>query len=70
MYAVVEHADPKTDKVERQVRDLRWGLVPNWAKDPKIDNRLINARVETLADIISGQPGESPIQPGLSISGT
>jgi putative SOS response-associated peptidase YedK len=29
---------------------LRWGLIPFWAKDPKIGNRLINARAETLAD--------------------
>jgi putative SOS response-associated peptidase YedK len=29
---------------------LRWGLVPSWADDPKIGNRLINARSETAAD--------------------
>lgn len=28
----------------------RWGLVPFWAKDPAIGNRMINARAETLAD--------------------
>ena len=28
----------------------RWGLVPSWAKDPKIGNRLINARAETVAE--------------------
>jgi putative SOS response-associated peptidase YedK len=28
---------------------MRWGLVPFWAKDPKIGNRLINARAETAA---------------------
>jgi putative SOS response-associated peptidase YedK len=28
---------------------LRWGLVPFWAKDPSIGNRLINARAESLA---------------------
>jgi putative SOS response-associated peptidase YedK len=28
---------------------LRWGLIPYWAQDPAIGNRLINARAETLA---------------------
>lgn len=32
---------------ERQLRVVRWGLVPSWAKDIKIGSRLINARVET-----------------------
>lgn len=32
----------------RQLRVLRWGLVPSWAKDPAVGNRLINARVETV----------------------
>ena len=27
-----------------------WGLIPSWAKDPQIGNRLINARAETLAE--------------------
>lgn len=36
--------------VERQLRAVRWGLVPSWAKDPSIGNRLINARVETAAE--------------------
>src|SRR5919106_120411 len=27
-----------------------WGLIPMWAKDPNIGNRLINARAETLAE--------------------
>ena len=27
-----------------------WGLIPMWAKDPSIGNRLINARGETLAE--------------------
>lgn len=28
----------------------RWGLVPFWAKDPAIGNRMINARAETIAE--------------------
>jgi putative SOS response-associated peptidase YedK len=35
---------------ERVLTVLRWGLVPRWAKDPSIGNRLINARAETMAD--------------------
>ncbi len=29
---------------------LRWGLIPSWAKDPAIGNRLINARAETVGE--------------------
>jgi len=35
---------------ERQLRVLRWGLVPFWAKDVKIGSRMINARAETVAE--------------------
>ena len=35
---------------ERHMDLLRWGLVPSWAKDSKIGNRLINARAETVAE--------------------
>jgi putative SOS response-associated peptidase YedK len=34
----------------RQLRSLRWGLVPSWATDPKIGVRMINARVETITE--------------------
>jgi len=34
----------------RELRAMRWGLVPHWAKDESIGNRLINARAETLAE--------------------
>jgi putative SOS response-associated peptidase YedK len=33
----------------RQARPLRWGLVPCWADDPAVGNRLINARAESVA---------------------
>ena len=29
---------------------FHWGLIPAWAKDPSIGSRMINARVETLAE--------------------
>ena len=52
VYAVVERP-PSGDKEatpERQLRALTWGLVPFWAKDPKVGNRMINARMETVAE--------------------
>lgn len=35
---------------KRELARLRWGLVPFWAKDPSIGNRMINARAETVAE--------------------
>lgn len=35
---------------EQVVKYLRWGLIPFWAKDEKIGNRMINARSKTLAE--------------------
>ncbi|MBV9124870.1 MAG: SOS response-associated peptidase, partial [Planctomycetes bacterium] len=35
---------------QREMSLLRWGLVPSWAEDPAIGNRLINARAETAAE--------------------
>ncbi len=35
---------------ERELVALRWGLIPFWAKDPSIGNRMINARAETVAE--------------------
>ena len=39
---------PETHQVE--YIPLQWGLVPGWAKDPKIGYRMINARAETVAE--------------------
>jgi putative SOS response-associated peptidase YedK len=35
---------------ERVLDGFRWGLVPVWADDPAIGNRMINARAETLRE--------------------
>lgn len=35
---------------ERIISNLKWGLVPSWAKDAEIGNRMINARAETLTE--------------------
>jgi putative SOS response-associated peptidase YedK len=43
VYAVVQ-------KDTRQLRVVRWGLVPSWSKDPKGGARMINARMETVKD--------------------
>ncbi|WP_273652007.1 SOS response-associated peptidase [Cellulomonas fimi] len=47
---VVERADKETGEVTRQLRVARWGLVPAWAKDPSVGARMINARVESVAE--------------------
>lgn len=43
VYAVAEGKDGT-----RRLGTFRWGLVPFWAKDPKVGNRMVNARLETL----------------------
>jgi putative SOS response-associated peptidase YedK len=40
--SIVQHAD------SREMALMKWGLVPYWAKDPAIGNRMINARAETV----------------------
>ena len=55
VYAVVERPSSKEagdggEPPARQLRVVKWGLVPSWAKDPKIGNRMINARMETVAE--------------------
>ena len=46
--APVIRISPETGK--RRLDLLRWGLVPFWAKDSTIGNRMINARSETAAE--------------------
>lgn len=38
------------DAEARKIELLRWGLIPFWAKDASIGNKLINARAETIAE--------------------
>ena len=35
---------------ENACRLMHWGLIPNWAKDPSVGNRMINARAESLRE--------------------
>jgi putative SOS response-associated peptidase YedK len=35
---------------QREFVWMKWGLIPRWAKDPKIANQMINARAETAAE--------------------
>ncbi len=44
LFGVYEHAG------ERILDSYGWGLLPSWAKDPSISNRLFNARGETVAE--------------------
>ncbi len=39
-----------TNRNRKELSLLKWGLVPIWAKNPAIGNRLINARAETIAE--------------------
>lgn len=39
-----------TDSKNRKVELYRWGLVPVWAKDPKIGYKTFNARAETISE--------------------
>lgn len=50
VYAVLDRPlkDADSPKPVRQLRRLRWGLVPSWAKTPEGGARMINARAETV----------------------
>jgi putative SOS response-associated peptidase YedK len=45
VYGIVER-----ERGSRLLESLRWGLVPSWADDLKIGDRLINARAETVTE--------------------
>ena len=35
------------EEQQSEIQTMRWGLIPSWAKDPALGNRLINVRAET-----------------------
>ncbi len=39
-----------TENGKRKLEMLHWGLIPSWAKDPEVGNKMINARAETVAE--------------------
>ncbi len=41
---------PMDNQATRRLNLLHWGLIPSWAKDPRIGARMINARAETVAE--------------------
>ncbi|MEU4654451.1 SOS response-associated peptidase [Streptomyces sp. NPDC023723] len=50
VYAVLDRPlkDAGDPRPVRQLRKLRWGLVPSWSKTPEGAARMINARAETV----------------------
>jgi putative SOS response-associated peptidase YedK len=50
VYVVRDGKPDVTGHHPRRLDIARWGLVPSWAKDPSIGNRMINARAETVAE--------------------
>src|SRR5262245_21578098 len=53
VYAVMDRTSsdaPADTPAERRLTIVRWGLVPSWAKDISIGNRMINVRMETLEE--------------------
>jgi putative SOS response-associated peptidase YedK len=48
--APTQDATVIVEREGRRAENFRWGLIPAWAKDPKIGHRMINARAETVAE--------------------
>jgi putative SOS response-associated peptidase YedK len=56
MVPIVRERAAREDREQTRMLSLvRWGLVPSWAKDPKLGDRLINARSETVVTTNSYQ---------------
>ena len=48
--AIYERTQTEPGETRRRLAPLVWGLVPSWSKDGRAGARLINARVETVAE--------------------
>jgi putative SOS response-associated peptidase YedK len=48
--AIFERRVKDTGEIRRRLAPLVWGLVPSWAKEASIGSRMINARLETVAE--------------------
>jgi putative SOS response-associated peptidase YedK len=60
-FNVAPETSPNVPVIVRQrggneCRLMHWGLIPSWAADPSIGNRMINARAETLTELPSFKP--------------
>jgi putative SOS response-associated peptidase YedK len=49
VYAVALAKGDEDKGPRRALGTFRWGLVPSWAKDPSVGNRMINARAEGIS---------------------
>ena len=49
---VESHSDekrpPSSEELHRRLDIYRWGLLPHWAKDPRISYKMVNAKAENL----------------------
>jgi hypothetical protein len=57
-FNVAPETSPNIPVIVRQkgvneCRVMQWGLIPNWAADPTIGNRMINARANTFGGIVT-----------------
>lgn len=56
LFSALQHRTSQTVPVivhedgVNQLKPMRWGLVPSWAPDSSIGNRMINARAETVTE--------------------
>ncbi len=50
-YAVLERTPKGKPDPVRQLRVLRWGLVPAWSKSPESAVKMINARADTVHEL-------------------